>query len=166
MEYSRLRGELTFENFREASLRRLRAQCACKTIVVFLHYASTQSPCAAGRDGGLKICIRGVRVWSPWLGTANTLQHTATHCNTLQHTASRCNTLQKTATQCDTVTSVCMWVMRRCERCERSQNPTPLTKHWNTLQHIAAHCSTLQHTATRCNTLQHAATHCNTITSA
>ena len=32
--------------------------------------------------------------------TANTLQHTATHCSTLQHIAAHCNTLQHTATCC------------------------------------------------------------------
>ena len=32
--------------------------------------------------------------------TANTLQHSATHCNALQHTIPHCNTLQHTATHC------------------------------------------------------------------
>jgi len=40
-------------------------------------------------------------IWTHVL-TANTLQHTSTHCNTPQHTATHCNTLQHTATHCNT----------------------------------------------------------------
>jgi len=65
----------------------------------------------------------------PLQHTANTLQHTATHCNTLQHTATHGN---ETPLR-DTTYSYVL----------------PLQHTANTLQHTATHCNTLQHTVTR-----------------
>ena len=98
--------------------------------------------------------------------TANSLQHTATHCNrlmrgiTLHHTANTLQhsqtTLKHTETHCNThLVLQIYWGPKDC--CEKFCYC--VSAHHNTLQHAATSCNILQHT-------QHTATHCNTLKTA
>jgi len=96
--------------------------------------------------------------------SANTLQHTATHCNNCTNSnascSTHCNTMPHRATLSHTATQRhIVQLITMSHTMTHRATPTNLSLHTAQLfisnHSCATHCNTLQHTATHCNTLQH-----------
>ena len=135
--------------------------CVWDDVWDMTHVLQCAAVCCALTHYDLFSTVFNEQMVSNDLVSANTLQHTATHCNTLRHTATHCNTLQHTATDGFERSGLRKQTAIHCNTLQYTAHTAHTATHCTTLHHTATHCTTLHHTATHCNTLQHTATHCN-----